>query len=147
MSMRLSAADPYSILHASCWGNPNKESDFIKKLSIDVPTENDLSVLEKHEVRVLDFGSDCPILPDRTSKILIRDEYIELWKHVEEERHNPRRRFGGVVLTGHPGIGTLITNRYPYQSDHRDSDRKIVWIVLLSPSEPVSGPAYRASNR
>jgi hypothetical protein len=106
MSMQLPATDPYSILHASCWGKPNKESDYIQTLSIDIPTENDLSIVEPHEVQILDFGSDCPILPDRTSKMLIREEYPELWKYVEGDRRNPRRRFRGVVLTGHPGIGT-----------------------------------------
>jgi hypothetical protein len=147
MSMQLPATDPYSILHANCWGNPNKESDFIKRLSINVPTENNLSILEKREVRVLDFGSDCLILPDRTSKVLIRDEYIELWKHVEEECHSLRRRFGGVVLTGHPGIGTLLASYHPHYSHRCGPDRKIVRAILLSPSEPVSGPANRASNR
>jgi hypothetical protein len=104
--MQLPATDPYSILHATCWGKSNKEADYIKTDTMDVPTEGDLTVLEPRGYRVLDFGSDCPILPDRTSKMLIREEYTELWKYVEGDRHNPRRRFGGVVLTGHPGIGT-----------------------------------------
>jgi len=103
--MQLPASDPYSILHASCWGKLEKEDDYIKTSTIDIPNENDLNVVEPHEFQVLDFGSKCPILPNRTSKMLIRDEYEELWKYVEGDRCNPRRWFGGVVFTGHPGIG------------------------------------------
>lgn len=106
MSMQLSFTDAYSILHASTWGKADQESAFIKSERIEVPLEDDLSRTESCKYERLDLGPNVGFLPDRKTKIMVREDYHAIWKCVEDDRSTPGREFGGTVLTGHPGIGT-----------------------------------------
>jgi hypothetical protein len=106
MVMRLPAADPHSRLHANTWGQPEKESEYLGPESIDIPTENHLDQVEQSVYEVLDLGADVIVLPYEGSRMLVRKDYDELRELIEKDRHTPGRQSGGMVVTGHPGIGT-----------------------------------------
>jgi hypothetical protein len=106
MATRLPATDPHTRLHANTWGQPEKEFKYLGTESIDVPVENHLDQVEQLIYEVLDLGPDVTVLPYEGSRMLVRGDYNELRELVEKDRHTPGRQSGGMVVTGHPGIGT-----------------------------------------
>jgi len=105
MAMRLPATDPHSLLHVNTWGQPDRESEYLRTESFDVPVEGHLDQIEQSTYEVLDFGAEVTILPDEKSRMLVRTDYEELRQMIEKDRHARGRQLCGMVVTGHPGIG------------------------------------------
>jgi hypothetical protein len=106
MAMRLPATDPHTRLHVNTWGQLEKEFEYLGLESIDAPAENHLDQVEPSIYEVLDLGADVTVLPYERSRMLVRGDYDELRELIEKDRHTPGCQSGGMVVTGHPGIGT-----------------------------------------
>lgn len=107
MAMRLPATDPHTLLHANTWGQPEREFGYLGPESIDIPVEDRLGEVQTFRYQILDLasGTNVNIFPDEASRMLVRDDYSELHRMIEEDRSTPGRQLCGMVVTGHPGIG------------------------------------------
>jgi hypothetical protein len=118
MAMRLPTVDPHSRLHADIWGCPEKEFGYLSTNSIDIPVKDHLDQVKQSDYEILDLGADVTVLPDEGSRMLVRGDYNELRELIEKDRHTPGRQLSGMVVTGHPGIGT-----YPFLCRSAVADR------------------------
>ena len=81
-------------LHRAMWLN-----NFEGKL-VEVDECEGLTYLPSTEVRDLQLNA----LGCNATAILVREEYH--FTYEELKKHHPNPNIGGIVLTGHPGIGT-----------------------------------------
>jgi hypothetical protein len=83
-------------LHRAMW------LDSLEKRLRKVDGYEELSFLPLAEVENLQLKAlGCDATP-----ILVREEY--LFTYEELKKHHPNPNVGGMVLTGHPGIGTSL---------------------------------------
>ena len=48
----------------------------------------------------------CCLTQDLFDEItLIRNEYVDVWRHVKKARRSPHEMFTGLAVLGQPGIG------------------------------------------
>lgn len=106
----------------------------------DIPLEGDLDLTEPRTFDVMDLGSNIGpgFLPDRKTKVLIREEYLAVWKCIEEDRGTLGRQFGGMVVTGQLVIGTYPPFLGILHGAYQNHRKKLL-VVLLNPKKKSIG--------
>lgn len=86
----------------------NQETSFLRTLYLNIPSVEDLDLVSSVTFDALRISGG--FFPDGRSEILVRKEYKDLWDIIEKDRLTPGRGCGGIVLTGQPGIGKIISS-------------------------------------
>ena len=89
--------DWFPALAINLWGKPNATSSLIKATD-KFETFADAFRFEK-------VDGAWP------NQRIVRREYQELQRHIEYSRAKGPTRSGGLIVTGHPGIGVLNLSR------------------------------------
>jgi len=70
---------------------------------VDMHDDTGPSAAEKVQYKIVDVGDVTDFFPFDRSKILLRDEYLEMYDHLQMKQAKTSAR--GIAIIGQPGIG------------------------------------------